>query len=354
MIRTADLPLHFGHCPSWLFGKMTRLGAAISETIMQEQGQEEFIERISNPYFFQALSCVLGFDWHSSGTTTTMLGALKAAFTEKEIGIKICGGKGKVARKTPSEIEINAEKLNIPTARANSLIYASRMSAKVDGAMIQDGYNIYAHFIIISEKNKYAIIQQGMNPKIRYARRYHWIEGFEKFTEEPHKAICCDKKEKEALDLTAKQSSETKKASVDLVKGNTKNLEKDFNEALHMTRNHRNLHLSTKSLNYLKKAYEFQPENYEELISIQGIGPASVRALALISEIVYGTRTSWEDPAKFSYTLGGKDKVPYEIDKNRYDKTIEMINSAVRNAKIGDKEKINAIKKLGEYVNLIR
>ncbi|MEM4245009.1 MAG: DUF763 domain-containing protein [Candidatus Nanoarchaeia archaeon] len=345
-----NLPLHYGTCPRWLFSRMTALGGAISEAIVYEYGQDELIKRISDPFFFQALSCVLGFDWHSSGTTTTTLGALKVALTDKELGVKVCGGKGNVSRKTPSEIEFNSEKLSLSSQKSSALIYASRMSAKVDNALIQDGYDLYAHFFIFSEDGKYAVIQQGMNSKIRYARRYHWLSGFDSFVEEPHNAICCDKKSGEVLDLTSKESNETRNISVDLVKDNPKHLEKDFDEVLHMTPNHYKLNLTRKSLAYLKKAYEFQPKNYEELVSIHGVGPSSIRALALISEIIYGTKLSWSDPAKFSFAHGGKDGVPYPVNRKVIDSNVEFLKEAVKNAKVGDKDRLNAIRRLAFFI----
>jgi hypothetical protein len=345
-----NLPLHYGSCPRWLFGRMTKLSSAISEAIIYEYGYDELIKRISDPFFFQAFSCVIGFDWHSSGTTTTTLGALKVALTENELGIKVCGGKGNVSRKTPSEIEFNSDKMNVSYEKSSSLVYASKMSAKVDNALIQDGYNIYAHFFVFSEKGRYCVIQQGMNSKIRYARRYHWLSGFESFIEEPHNAICCDKRVDEVLDLTSKQSTDTRKISVDLAKDNPDHLEKDFNSVLHMTRNHYMLNLTRKSLGYLKNAYEFQPKDYEELVSIQGIGPSSVRALALISELVYGSKSSWSDPAKFSFAHGGKDGVPYPVNRNNMDFNTEFLKDAIKKSKVGDKDRLDAIKRLSFFV----
>lgn len=344
-----NLPLHYGSCPRWLFSRMTALGGAISGAIIYEYGQEEFIKRISDPYFFQALSCVLGFDWHSSGTTTTTLGALKVAFTNNELGVKVCGGKGNVSRKTPSEIEFNSDKMGL-SSKSNSLTYASRMSAKVDNALIQDNYNLYAHFFVFSENGFYAVIQQGMNSKIRYARRYHWLSGFDSFIEEPHNAICCDKKEQEVLDLTSKQSKQTRDVSLDLVKDGPEHLKKDFDEVLHMTPNHYNLNLSRKSLNYLKKAYEFQPKNYEELVAVQGVGPSSIRSLALISEIVYGTKSSWADPAKFSFAHGGKDGIPYPVNRRVMDSNTDFLKEAIKSAKVGDKDRLTAIRRLSDFI----
>lgn len=345
-----NLPLHYGSCPRWLFGRMTKLSGAISEAIIYEYGMDELIKRISDPFFFQALGCVIGFDFHSSGLTTTTLGALKVALTENELGVKVCGGKGNVSRKTPSEIEFNSDKLALPADKSDSLVYASRMSAKVDSALIQDGYNIYAHFFIFSDKGSYCVIQQGMNPKIRYARRYHWLSGFESFIEEPHSAICCDKKEEDVLDLTSKNSAETRSISVDLVKDGPEHLEKDFKDVLNMARNHYNLNLSLKSLNYLKKAYEFQPKDYEELVAIHGIGPSSIRSLALISELIYGTKSSWQDPSKFSFAHGGKDGVPYPVNRKVMDSNTEFLKEALDKAKVDNKERLYAIRRLKDFI----
>ena len=315
----ADLPLHYGKCPKWLFGRMRNLAGAVSEVMVYEYSQEEFLNRLSNPFWFQAFSCVLGFDWHSSGVTTTVCGALKEAI-KPELGIAVCGGKGKASRKAPEEIEKMAENFSIPTKKSDSLVYSSKMSAKVDNTAVQDNYNLYHHCFIFNEKGKWVVIQQGMNSSNRYARRYHWINA-ENFVEEPHSAICCDKKQK-TLNMTAKSSKEARETSVDLVNDN-KNIERFLNRNLNDFTGkkvlklpaHHGINLNKQTATALSNAYEIQPENYEELLTIRGIGPKAVRALALISELVYGKELSWKDPAKFSFAHGGKDGIPYPVDR---------------------------------------
>lgn len=363
MIRTgvANLPLHVGKCPRWLFGRMVKLGGAITEIIINEYGQKEFLRRISNPYFFQSFACVVGFDWHSSGVSTTLCGALKTALNEKDLGIKIAGGKGKTSRRTPEQIEKFSNSFSLSTNKIDRLKYASKIIAKVDNNLIQDSYQLYMHTFFFSEKGKYAVVQQGLCNENRYARRYHWLsESINSFVEEPHNAICCDKKEENVLDLTAKESSETRKTSLDLVKDDPKHLEKyfmpkgqktlfDYSE-LTMDPNHYSLNLSKKSLTFLKQAYEFQPKNYEELVALQNMGPKTIRALALISELVYGTKSSWQDPARFSFSYGGKDSVPFPVDKTLMDNNTEFLKEALKQSKLGQKDKLDAVRRLKDFI----
>lgn len=363
MIRTGctNLPLHPGKCPPWLFGRMVKLGGAITDVIIAEYGQEEFLRRISNPYFFQSFACVVGFDWHSSGCSTTLCGALKEALNEKSIGIKIAGGKGKASKKTQKQIEEFSNSLSLSAQKIDKLKYASKIIAKVDNNLIQDSYQLYMHTFFFTEKGKYAVVQQGMNPFNKYARRYHWLsDSVQSFVEEPHNAICCDEKKEKVLDLTAKESRETRKTSLDLVNDNPKHLEKYFipkcqktlfeYSELTMSPNHYSLNLSKRSLAFLKQAYEFQPKDYEELVALKNMGPQTVRALALISELVYGTKSSWEDPAKFSFSHGGKDGVPYDVNRELMDKNTGFLKEALKQSKLGDKEKLSAIKRLKDFI----
>jgi len=356
--------LHGGNCPAWLFPRMKKLSGIISEIIIEEHGAEDFLKRLSNPFFFQSLGCVIGFDWHSSCLTTTVCGALKEALNEKELGIYVAGGKGKVSRKAPAEIANFSDKLNLSSSKSQELIKASKLSAKVDNACVQDNYQLYHHIFVLTEKGKWSVIQQGMNLENRMARRYHWLsDNVVQFTEEPHSAICAQQKEKEVLDMTAKKSREARKISVDLVndfevlRDSNQRKIMDFSQpnrisfcsgfkVMHMPAQH---HIKNElKLNYetLKRAAEIQPKNYEELIMVQGFGPKHVRALALISELIYGVESSWQDPANFSFSLGGKDGYPYPIDRKVYDDTIVTLKEAVERAKIGQKEKLNALSRL--------
>lgn len=350
----ADLPLHGGKAPKWLFERMKNLSREIIVYYVSEFGTKAFLEKISDPFWFQSLGCILGFDWHSSGLTTTVTGAIKEAIKEvgSDLGLFVAGGKGKTALKTPQEIlEISdREGLN-----ADRLIYASKMSAKVDNSAVQDGFQIYHHVIIFNKDGSWAVVQQGMNEKTGYARRYHWYsKKLQSFVLEPHTAICSDWKGR-VLNMVAEGSKEVQDISVELARENPKNLEKEFRKILY-------LKMPTShpiGLSYLKPeslrkvlltTYEIQPKNYEALLGIKGVGPKTVRALALLSELIYGKSPSYEDPAKFSFAHGGKDGFPYPVDLKAYDKTIEILSRAVRSAKIEKQEKEKALKRVFRLV----
>jgi len=337
----ANLPLHYGTAPRWLFDRMVKLAKGVSEVVVLEYGQDEFLRKLSNPFWFQAFGCLLGFDWHSSGITTTVCGAVKEALKNNELGIQVAGGKGKTSRKTPYEIENT--RFSLSTNKINKLVYASRITAKIDNNCVQDGYQLYHHCFIFTEKGKWAVIQQGMEGC--YARRYHWLsDEVSDFVEEPHSAVCSNKKNKKILNLTAKESAEARKISVDLSKENPLRLVRMLNmkQSHAITRKD----LSPQTIVALKNAYELQPDNYEELVSLRGIGPKSIRALALVSELVYGKPASCKDPAKFSFAHGGKDGHPYPVDKRTYDNTITTLKEALHKANIGEKDRLHAIKRL--------
>lgn len=365
----ANLPLHPGKAPRWLFKRMVMLSKGIIEAISYEYGNDEFLHRISDPFWFQSLSCVLGFDWHSSGTTTVTCGALKEAVKSEEYGFALAGGKGKASRKTLQEIEKIAETYNLSTSKTEKLKYSSRMAAKIDNTAIQDGYNLYHHIFLFSENGLWSVIQQGMNSDNNYARRYHWFsKNFESFVCEPHNAIIGEKNQQKSLDMTSKQSKSTQSISVDLVNDNPWHLRRDWAE---LTRPYNQKTLDDwtsskienkqveslsmpRSINWakMKEIYDFQPKNYEELISLRGVGPNTVRALALISDLIYGEKPSWKDPVKYSFTVGGKDGVPFPVDRKAMDEATEIIRTGVEQAKIDDKEKIQAIKRLQKFCKI--
>ncbi len=369
---TANLPLHDGKCPAWLFPRMVKLAGAVSEAVIDEYGSEEFLKRLSNPFWFQALGCVIGYDWHSSGITTTTCGALKEALKKTNLGISAAGGKGKTSKKVPDELMQS----DLSTQKIKSLQRASKLAAKVDNAVLQDGHQLYHHSFFFTETGKWAIVQQGMNDFTGYARRYHWLSDAlaekenggngnfanEPFVNEPHTAICCDGTN-EALDLTARQSAEARKVSLELAKDNPQHIFKYFSRCkqttlpaflgnkekeLHMPAHHwiRDIDLTEKDKLILRKAYDFQPEKYEDLILLQGMGPKKIRALALIAHLVYGTELSWKDPVKYSFAHGGKDGTPHPVDKPTFDHSIHTLREAVEQARLGDEEKINAMKRL--------
>ncbi len=348
----AQLPLHYGKTPRWLFERMTKLARVITLVIVEEFGPDEVLTRLSDPFWFQAFGCVLGFDWHSSGVTTTVCGALKEGLKdlEKDTGIFVAGGKGKVSLRTPLEIEIAAHTYPLRTD-AQKLIYASRVSAKVDNNALQDGYTLYHHAFIFTEKGSWTVIQQGMNPENRFARRYHWLGSkVQDFVCEPHSAICCDYKSR-VVDLVAKDSVEAREGIALL---STQSPDKTIREleriqTLTLPREHqvliRDLHpQSLKKI--LISTYERQSPDFQTLLSLHKVGPKTIRALALVSELVYGTPISHRDPARFSFAHGGKDGHPYPVDRKVYDRSIQVLRNAVTRAKVGDREKFSALRRL--------
>ncbi len=378
----ANLPLHSDHPPAWLWHRMVKLSGAITEVILEEYGQTEFLERISNPYWFQGFSCVIGFDWHSSGTTTTTCGALRASLKPGEHGIAVLGGKGKNSRKTPQQILDTATQFNLNDKTMNNLVQTSKLSAKIDNACIQDSYTLYQHNFFLTENGKWAVVQQGMNTDTKYARRYHWMsDEMDDYLEDPHTAISCDKKQNSSLNMASKKSKETQKISVDLINDNPEHLRsyfrrKDPHQTLltdffdnstdenleftgfnnqvevNMPSHHPvlDMDLSDKEFKILKNAWELQPTDYKELISLKGIGPKKIRALALISDIIFGEKASWEDPVKYSFAHGGKDGFPYPVDREVYDHSIETIKDALDQSKLDKKDKYDAIKRLNNYI----
>ena len=363
----AELPLHGGRTPSWLFRRMVKLGRSISKILIQEFGHKEFLRRVSDPFWFQALSCVLGYDFHSSGTTTVTCGALKIALNPEDHGIAVCGGKGKASLRALTEISQVGDKFGLSTEKINSLKYASRMSAKVDNTAIQAGYPLYHHTFILTEHGDWCVVQQGLDPKSCYARRYHWLsEHVNNFVVEPHDAIVGDVKRDVVLDMTAEESEGCRKTSTDIAKEKPikvvnmlKSIRPAYQESLKKWVPNAQwkeyvvdfLYLP-KNLNWnaIKRAYDFQPKNYEELLGIRGVGPATVRALALISELIYGEKPSWKDPVKYSFCVGGKDGVPYPVDRTTYDEAIDILENAVKQAKIGNKERTTALKRLSAFL----
>lgn len=347
---------------------MRKLAHEIASIMIEEQGTAKFLERLSDPYWFQALGCVLAYDWHSSGVTTVLTGVLKTALSPEEHGVAVCGGKGKTSRKTPQDIEEVGVKFDFSEEAIQDLTYTSRMTAKVDNTAIQAGYQLYHHAFVITEDGKWAVIQQGMSHQDRTARRYHWLsDNTHNFVVEPHNAIACNVKRGKALNMVAQGSEAARKASVDLAKEPPKKLyrllkttQKPKNQAsiqswmpqpldpwqqtltLDMPRN---INWDT-----LDRLYNFQPDNYEELLAVKGVGPATVRGLALVAELMYGEEPSWEDPVKFSFAYGGKDGVPFPVHREAMDESVMILRRCVEQAKIGEAEKLKSLKRLRRYV----
>ena len=381
-ISTINLPLHGGHAPAYLVQRMVRLSYAISKVIIDEYGQHLFLNRLADPLWFQAFGCVLGFDWHSSGVTTVVTGVLKQSLKDDIHGISISGGKGKRSTTTKVDIPKLAEKnYNLSSIKINNLIYASKMAAKVDNAAVQDGYELYHHIILFDEHGNWAIVQQGMNPINKMARRYHWIsDSINNFICEPHAGIISEYKSPYTLNMTAFESKDNQKVCLDLATGDVDNLKSSIyklttardNNTLDSWINTDNEYGGYKIYNndcdgciekyemprrldwaLFKRIYDIKPQNYEQLLNISGVGPATVRALSLIGELIYGTKASWEDPVKYNFAHGGKDGVPYPVACKTYDKSIDYLSSAIEGAEIEREERIQALKKLAKYSNNI-
>ncbi|MBD3426720.1 MAG: DUF763 domain-containing protein [Candidatus Omnitrophica bacterium] len=352
---TARLPLHGGKAPRWLFDRMKLLAREISLAVCGEYGTEGYLEKISDPFWFQAFGCVLGFDWHSSGVTTTVCGALKAALEDagKEVGLFVCGGKGATSRKTPSELESLAEK-RLVDADPEKLVYASRMSAKVDNTAVQDGYQLYHHTFLVDRSGRWAVVQQGMNADSRWARRYHWLGSrVADFVCEPHSAVCCDQRN-EALNMVDRKSARARTLTAELARRDPVKTVSEYKriDSLRLSSRH---HVTKRDIRpeNLKKillgSYRKVPANFEQLLGLRGVGPATIRALALISELVYGAKPSFRDPARFSFAHGGKDGHPYPVNRQVYDSSIDFLRRAVSKARIGSTDKMKAFKRLSRY-----
>lgn len=351
----ANLPLHGGKAPYWLFSRMKLLAREIAIVIVSEYNANELLSRLADPFWFQAFGCVLGFDWHSSGVTTTTLGALKEGIKgiEKDLGFFVAGGKGKVSRGTPVEIETIIEK-NSLGLDAEKFKYSSRMSAKVDSNAVQDNFSIYHHCFLFTKTGEWSVVQQGMKETSSMARRYHWLsEGVKDFVNEPHWAVCCDEKST-ILNLVAGESAENRRASCFVAGEKPEKVIKDLNrlKELILPARHEVL-LKDVNPDRLKsiflKTYENQPKDFETLLGMEGVGAKTLRALSLISELVYGKPASIKDPARFSFAHGGKDGFPYPVDKPTYDLSIEILNKAINKAHIDRSEKLKAFQRLGRF-----
>jgi len=365
MIRKgiATFGLDYGKCPKWLFERMVKLGRKMIYMIVKEEGPDEFIKRIADPVWFQSLGTVLAFDWNSSGLTTILTAALKEAIKgqEKDLGIFICGGKGKTSKKTPEEIINWSEKINLSEENSKALVYNSKITAKVDSSLIQDGFQIYHHSFFFTKNGAWAVVQQGMNIQNQTARRYHWFsENIKDLVSEPHSGIISDKKLKNTLNLTAKKSKKTREISTELVSQSFNALMKDirllgkylspYSQMMELKKGQKRLKfLRLENIEFkwhpvvnedfskskylrriLWKLCERKPKNYEELLALKGVGPKTIRALALVAEIIYGAKPSYEDPARYSFAHGGKDATPYPVDRTTYDRTIEILREIVK------------------------
>ena len=350
----ASLPLHTGKAPAWLFQRMVRLSREIVRFLVTEQGTGEVLRRLSDPFWFQAFGCVLGFDWHSSGVTTTVCGAVKEGLRgmDHELGLFAAGGKGGTSRKTPGEVTAVCEQLG---RDPQPLVYASRMAAKVDSAAVQDGFQLYHHAFFFTSAGDWAVVQQGMSDETSTARRYHWLSpNVASFVDEPHEAVCCDVRPG-GLNLVAHESAGARAGCAQLaacppeqtldVVARLPALALPSRHALLPGFDVSGRHLHS----ILLETYERPPADFEALLGREGVGPRTVRALALASELVFGTPASTRDPARFAFAHGGKDGIPYPVDRTAYDTTIEILSKALNRASVDRSEKIHAFKRLGAF-----
>ncbi len=352
---SATLPLHGGKAPRWLFDRMSELAPAIAEVIVLEHGRSALLQRLADPYWFQAFGCVLGFDWHSSGVTTTVCGALKAGLARRgsELGILVAGGKGKASRRTPLELMNYGERLGLDGPR---LAYNSRMAAKVDSAAVQDGFGIYHHSFFVTTEGEWAVVQQGMRDHDATARRYHWLGSQVKdFVNEPHAAVASDARGEQVLNMVAAESSAARAASTEFSRQEPRAVDREIARVITMALPSRHWVDIKQDVNpaHLRKVlvstYEADPQTFEQLLAVPGVGPKAVRALALVADVVYGTPASMRDPARFSFAHGGKDGHPYPVNRAVYDHSVDWLREAVNKARIGHSDRLKALQRLAEW-----
>lgn len=367
--RIAHLPLHGGRAPGWLFQRMHQLAGSILELCVEEAGTRETLARLADPLWFQALGCVLGFDWHSSGLTTVTCGAIGEAYRRigPSLGIHVAGGKGGASRKTPQQIVEVADRRGL--SLGERLVYASRMSAKVDSAAVQDGYQIYTHHFFFDEAGEWCVVQQGMHESNGYARRYHWLgSGVRDFVCEPHAAIASPPAEQlDLLNMVAGEASGSRARSAELARLEPPAFERILAEVtdgptLFLPRHHevRPLDIDARRLDrIMRTVQEHEPADFETLLGLPGVGPKTVRSLALIAELVYGApacrrdltrRWTPRDPTTFSYAHGGKDGHPFPVDRATYDRSIALLETAVRRARIDPTGRDQALFRLSRWV----
>jgi hypothetical protein len=351
---TADLPLHHGRVPAWLASRMARMGRAIIEAVVVEYGKEEVLKRLSDPLWFQSFGAVMGMDWHSSGITTSVVGALKRGLNpiSKDLGIYVCGGRGRHSKKTPQELFQLGERIGLD---APHLVRCSRLSAKVDNTALQDGYQIYLHSFIVTDDGKWAVIQQGMNEANGYARRYHWhSEQLESFIRNPH-AFVYGPQQGPILNLVDQQASPTQQGILQLTTESPIRLLPEVRKIL-LPRHHdvkaRNVNLKRLG-SILALCQEKELQDFESLLLLKGLGPRTLQSLTLVSEVIHGTPSRFDDPARYSFAHGGKDGKPFPVPLKVYDETIHTLRKAVDRAKIGFSDKQKAIKSLHKQAKQI-
>lgn len=370
---SADLPLHSGHVPAWLSARMASLGAVICEAIVQEYGRDELLSRLAHPFWFQSFGAVMGMDWHSSGVTTTVIGALKRGLepAQDELGVYVCGGRGKHSRRTPEELSALGERVGVD---ADELTKASRLVAKVDSAAVQDGFDLYLHGFFVTREGNWTVVQQGMNTDKGQARRYHWFsKSRSNFIDEPHAAID-GPTQGEIVNLTDRRANASRSAQLDLLSslGPDKIVAELLDElsehakpepSEQLTLPHLELpaHHEVRSSDVfirrlhgtLAAAAEQGPTDFPDLLLIPGVGARTVQSLAMVAEVVHGAPYRFQDPARFSLAHGGKDSRPFPVATSVYDQTIKVLKSAVQKAKLGNSETLAALKRLDDQARML-
>lgn len=355
--NTADLPLHGGKAPRWLFERMVKLARVITDYILASFGAPELLTRLTDPFWFQSLGCVLGFDWHSSGLTTTTCGALKIALADlaPNSGVYAAGGKGKASLKIPSELTVIGSATGVDP---EPFIYASRMSAKVDSAGLQDGYQVYHQlFLLIPSQDQWTVIDQGMNTEKGWARRYHWgSTSLPSFVTDPHAAIQ-GRKGLDVLNMVSSESRASQERSVQIA-GDIKHFKAEFAQVSHldMPARHR-INLSDLDAKRISRVFlktfdspPRPPQDFESLLAKPGVGPATIRALALVAQVIFGEVPSYEDPVSFSFAHGGKDGTPFPVNRKTYDHTISYFSSALKRSRLGHSEENRALERLSRWL----
>lgn len=363
----ATFTLDWGKCPPWLFERMVKLLKIITYAVIEYFGPKEFLKRLADPVWFQALGSLLAFDWNASGLTTTLMAALKQVIKEdeKNLGIFICGGKGKTSRKTPDEILFIAEKFNLPYSKAQRYVYLSKLTAKVDSALIQDGFNLYHHNFIFTKDGDWAVIQQGMNINLKKARRYHWFsQTVINLTVEPHQGIQSEVILPKVLNLIDKKSLANREGTFKLVK-EKKNLLYEIKRIKRLSDNSQLTLLDLTDKNFyfhpvikedflnerrwqkLIENFSEKPINsFEDILMTKEVGPKTIRALTLISEVIFGAKPSYEDPVRYTFSFGGKDGIPYPVEKRNYDLVIEIMEKAIKKSNLNYFEKEKLLRKM--------
>ncbi len=349
----ADLPLHGGRVPAWLADRMTRLGTAISESVLAHYGPSELLSRLSDPFWFQAFGSVMGMDWHSSGITTSVIGALKRGLNPRahELGIYICGGRGKHSRKTPDELRAVAEKTGLD---GDALARTSRLTARVDNNAIADGFKIYLHSFVVTSRGEWAVIQQGLNDNAGLARRYHWHSATVRdFTCEPHAAIA-GQHQGEIMNLVDAAAQPAQRALLEISHQSPEITVRDLRMAMPAHHDVRARDVDLKRLGaVLAVAYERDLRDFASLLLLEKLGPRTLQSLALIAEVVHGAPVRFSDPARFSFAHGGKDGHPFPVPLKTYDASISVLRTALDAAKAGDHDKLDGMRRLDEFVRTV-